>query len=340
MQESRYINEDHFYEKEYLTQSSSIQSQFTNSQCTITADESDEEYIPTPTKTKIRHVEIVTKRRPEKPRGITRRLETRLDLLSSKKSPPKRKHEQIVVQEEPETNIIEIQPLKKLKATNEDNYEPHITESDLEAIPNNSSKYLSQVQTIFSKRIYGHVGTLFEQFETRKQVSKAQIHTPIQQAICGYGSEPAASIVASNRGGYHGSDFGEVLIYSGQGGGPSADQQLTNFNQSLVQNFRERVPVRLVRGSQINSLYAPTRPYRYDGIYFVTKYWSERLGDGGPLVYKFRLVRCPGQAELPKRGRVPYQEKVNSQQILQERAHYEKMTKKRSQSQTSTNKKH
>lgn len=133
-----------------------------------------------------------------------------------------------------------------------------------------------------------HVGT-------RKELAKAGVHPPIQAGIAYRQALGAYSIVLS--GGYEDDeDFGNEVIYTGQGGqnpGSKAqvrDQTLDRGNAALFVNRREGRPVRLTRGADPKSSYAPTTGYRYDGLYFVADAWAA-VGRAGFRVYRYRLVR-------------------------------------------------
>lgn len=111
----------------------------------------------------------------------------------------------------------------------------------------------------------------------------------------------ATSIVAS--GGYEDDlDTSDVLSYMGQGGNviqkdkPPEDQKLERGNLALANSKIERNDVRVIRGESSKS----SRRYVYDGLYVVEDYKQEP-GPHGKLVYKFKLVRKPGQPELASR---------------------------------------
>lgn len=230
-----------------------------------------------------------------------------------------------------------LQSQRKFFKTNgytiEPNYSPIVDDRDQLYIPNDSQKWLKTI-TICNK-LYGHVGQLFHTYATRKDVANDKIHAQVQTAIDGFDITPACAIVAANQAGYHEDDYGEVLIYSGQGGGLNEDQVLTRYNLSLATNYKEKFPVRVIRGSKLGSAYAPNSGYRYDGVYFVTAYWSERIGTNGPLVYKFRLVRCPGQVPIPKRQVLEISNVTDVQHVssyaemLKKRERYKNIVRKR-----------
>ncbi|KAL0486096.1 hypothetical protein AKO1_001794 [Acrasis kona] len=209
------------------------------------------------------------------------------------------------------------------------NYSKKVEEIDSLFIPQNTDRWMTRVTLPgIDNKVYGHVGTLFQTFSHRSECSSVGIHTPLQQAINGKNNIPAASVVASNKGGYHEEDYGDVMIYSGQGGGPDQDQLLTDYNLSLKCNHDRRIPVRLVRGNKLGTKYSPVQNYRYDGIYFVTGYWSERLCENGPMVFKFRMVRAPNQDPIPTRS-VVSANRPSAEFLLIERANYNKATERR-----------
>lgn len=105
-------------------------------------------------------------------------------------------------------------------------------------------------------------------FPDRRALHDANIHRGLQQGIAGDGS----SVVLS--GGFVDDvDEGDLVIYTGEGGRDPVtgrqvgDQQLTRGNAALARNYVAGNPVRVTRGSKLDSQYAPTTGYRYDGLY-------------------------------------------------------------------------
>ena len=134
-------------------------------------------------------------------------------------------------------------------------------------------------------------------FPDRQALHNAGVHRGVQQGIGGSGE----SIVLS--GGYVDDlDEGDVILYTGQGGRDPAtghqvkDQELTRGNLALATNFREGNPIRVCRGHQLDSNYAPSQGYRYDGLFRIDGFWSD-LGTDGYKVYRFRLVKI-GKSEI------------------------------------------
>ena len=132
------------------------------------------------------------------------------------------------------------------------------------------------------------------QFEDRRALYDAGVHRALQAGIVGRAIDGAESIVLS--GGYvDDEDRGTLVIYTGQGGrDPNskrqvADQELSLGNLALVTSSLAGLPVRVIRGSSHASPHSPERGYRYDGLYAVDEYWSER-GRDGFLIWRFRLV--------------------------------------------------
>ncbi|KAG6902876.1 hypothetical protein C0995_010045 [Termitomyces sp. Mi166 len=75
------------------------------------------------------------------------------------------------------------------------------------------------------------------------------------------------------------------------------------FNRALKRSCETGEPVRVVRGFKLQSKYAPSEGYRYDGLYKVEKAWIEEgLNPGKYLVCKFAFKRLPDQPPLPIRA--------------------------------------
>lgn len=131
-------------------------------------------------------------------------------------------------------------------------------------------------------------------YPSRLALAHAGVHKPTMAGISGSQHEGADSIVVS--GGYvDDQDHGNVIIYTGDGGNDSgtkrqiADQELTGRNLALAKSADEGLPVRVTRGSNGHSPYAPVEGYRYDGLYYVESYWPDRGADGY-RIFRYRLV--------------------------------------------------
>ena len=147
------------------------------------------------------------------------------------------------------------------------------------------------------RRTFGEVpgqpeGTFYP---SRAALSRAGVHRPLRAGICGNAREGAASIVLS--GGYEDDeDWGDVILYTGQGGRDEASgrqvahQTLLRGNEALGRSRALCRPVRVVRGEGLRSRFAPPSGYRYDGLYRVRDSWKER-GRAGYLVWRFRLEK-------------------------------------------------
>jgi putative restriction endonuclease len=137
-------------------------------------------------------------------------------------------------------------------------------------------------------------------FDNRKELSDAYVHRPIQAGIWG-GAGGAYSIVLS--GGYvDDEDFGDEIIYTGQGGRDLRTgrqihhQTLTRGNLALAKSHSEGLPVRVIRGSQHGSDSAPQFGYRYDGLYRVADYWKAP-GEDNFDVWRFKLLKLNSQVD-------------------------------------------
>lgn len=146
-------------------------------------------------------------------------------------------------------------------------------------------------------RIFGNIKGILvgDIFNTRIDLSIAKVHRPIQAGISGSEKEGSDSIVIS--GGYEDDeDLDDVIIYTGHGGRSNeskiqvADQTLTRGNKSLAVSCEKQLPIRVIRGANKHSSFAPKIGYRYDGLYYVTDYWHEK-GKSGYTVWRFRLEK-------------------------------------------------
>lgn len=171
-------------------------------------------------------------------------------------------------------------------------------------------------------------------FADRRALAAARVHRPNQAGICGTAEQGAESIVVS--GGYEDDeDYGDVIVYTGQGGrDPDTgrqvrDQELTRGNAALVTSLATGAPVRVVRGAGGEPEYSPPTGLRYDGLFRVEDYWSER-GRSGYLVWRYRLTQLPQTAAAPQPtmpaprqpgGRqAPSRSRVNTQRIVRSTA--------------------
>ncbi|WKK21022.1 YDG/SRA domain-containing protein [Streptomyces olivoreticuli] len=129
-------------------------------------------------------------------------------------------------------------------------------------------------------------------FRDRRALHSANAHAPIQGGIWGKAREEAKSIVVS--GGYEDDeDFGNEIIYTGQGGQDESgrqvrDQDLTRGNAALVNSMATGRPIRVIRGANGDPAHSPLEGLRYDGLYRVEEHWSQR-GASGFRVWRYRL---------------------------------------------------
>ena len=154
-------------------------------------------------------------------------------------------------------------------------------------------------------RVFGHVPgvSVGSAFGNRRELSAAGVHRPLMAGISGAPDAGADSVVVS--GGYEDDeDRGDEVVYTGHGGRDPAtgrqvaDQRLERQNLALARSCLDGRPVRVVRGAGGNPDHAPPVGYRYDGLYRVADFWTER-GRSGHLVARFRLVRDPGGEARP-----------------------------------------
>ena len=134
-----------------------------------------------------------------------------------------------------------------------------------------------------------NVGTIFP---SRRALHDAGVHGGL---ITGIGRD-GESIVLS--GGYEDDeDLGDVVIYTGQGGRHAssgrqiADQVQEGGIEKLMEAMTRGEPIRVTRGSRLDSPFAPSSGYRYDGLFRIEDAWAERPASHGFKVFRFRLVR-------------------------------------------------
>ncbi|MEV5430599.1 YDG/SRA domain-containing protein [Streptomyces sp. NPDC052701] len=171
-------------------------------------------------------------------------------------------------------------------------------------------------------------------FTDRRALAAARVHRPNQSGICGTAEQGAESIVVS--GGYEDDeDYGDVIVYTGQGGrDPDTgrqirDQELTRGNAALVTSLTTGTPVRVVRGAGGEPKYSPTTGLRYDGLFRVEDYWAEH-GRSGYLVWRYRLTQLPQTAAAsqptmpaprePEGRQAPTRATVTTQRIVRSTA--------------------
>jgi len=132
-------------------------------------------------------------------------------------------------------------------------------------------------------------------FNNRQELSVARVHRPTQAGISGSSQDGSDSIVLN--GGYgDDEDHGDVIVYTGHGGQDGRgrqvrDQEVSDSgNAALKISFEEQLPVRVVRGSGGDPKWSPTKGYRYDGLYLVSRFW-EAYGLDGYKVCRYLLER-------------------------------------------------
>lgn len=105
--------------------------------------------------------------------------------------------------------------------------------------------------------------------------------------------------IALNEGYEDDLDYGDVVIYTGEGGKTNGvhthNQEFTGGNEGLQNAHREGTPVRVLRGPELKSPFAPAVGYRYDGLYAVTDVWQD-IGKAGFRICRFQLEAIDGEA--------------------------------------------
>lgn len=127
-------------------------------------------------------------------------------------------------------------------------------------------------------------------FPSREALAIAGVHRSYQKGIDGNGVDGASAIVIS--GGFVDDfDFGDQIIYTGEGGNDPisgrqiADQNINSpGNSGLITSMKNNYPVRVIRSSKHKSTFAPVTGYRYDGLYYVKDCQQTKGKDGFNIV--------------------------------------------------------
>lgn len=104
-------------------------------------------------------------------------------------------------------------------------------------------------------------------FPNRQALHDADMHRGLMRGIA-----PAGSSIVLSGGFVDDEDDGDEIIYTGEGGrDPNtgrqiADQTLTGGNLALAENYVEGLPVRVVRGHNLDSDFAPREPLNKAGV--------------------------------------------------------------------------
>ncbi|KAF8802436.1 hypothetical protein BYT27DRAFT_7196619 [Phlegmacium glaucopus] len=146
-------------------------------------------------------------------------------------------------------------------------------------------------------------------WNSRQELCNDGVHAGTSKGINGREAEGAFSVVIS--GGYEDdNDLGDIITYTGEGGREKRvpgvkwgdkqvkDQVWKMGNKAMQISHLNNRPIRVIRGSGLNSPYAPAKGYRYDGLYSVRTAQTVR-GKTGFAVCQFKLVRRPNQPPLP-----------------------------------------
>ncbi|KAG1821808.1 PUA-like domain-containing protein [Suillus subaureus] len=147
-------------------------------------------------------------------------------------------------------------------------------------------------------------------WKNRTECFNAGVHHNIEAGISGTEADGAFSIVVSGQ--YKDDkDNGDTILYTGSGGRKLGDrtrelyhdQQWSDFgNQALRKSSETGKPVRVIRGHELDSEFAPWEGFRYDGLYICQAAWKEKDRDGYYDICRYIMERVPGQPHLRRRS--------------------------------------
>ncbi|GLT76799.1 hypothetical protein SLA2020_484370 [Shorea laevis] len=159
------------------------------------------------------------------------------------------------------------------------------------------------------KRIVGSIPGVYigDLFFFRMELCVVGMHGQAQAGIdyvpasqSSNGEPIATSIIVS--GGYEDDeDAGDVIIYTGHGGQDKfskqcVHQKLEGGNLALERSMHYGIEVRVIRGIKYEGG-VTSKVYVYDGLYRIIDCWFD-VGKSGFGVYKYKLLRIDGQAEM------------------------------------------
>jgi putative restriction endonuclease len=154
---------------------------------------------------------------------------------------------------------------------------------------------------------YGEVPGITEgaTFDKLEHAKAAGVHNENQRGIAGRAQGVAAQSIVISGGYKDDEDFGDFIIYTGEGGRLKdsrrhiKDQEMTGGNATLVRSQALGTPVRVLRGANAGTEFSPTKGYRYDGLYCVESHWSDTEEDGF-LIWRYALRKLSDVA-VPRR---------------------------------------
>ncbi|KAL1743582.1 hypothetical protein HDZ31DRAFT_64886 [Schizophyllum fasciatum] len=153
-----------------------------------------------------------------------------------------------------------------------------------------------------SGKTHGHIpgiapGTVFAD---RKELKESGVHAVLRQGIHAEKLAGGAySVLVPAETAAIAIKMKEIECGLDKKGGKQVEHQVWTYaNKALQTSYQARKPVRVIRGHQLASPYAPESGFRYDGLYRVTKVVTRRNDDGLKECVAY-LTRAPGQPPLP-----------------------------------------
>ncbi|KAG2341315.1 hypothetical protein BDR05DRAFT_965338 [Suillus weaverae] len=147
-------------------------------------------------------------------------------------------------------------------------------------------------------------------WKNRLECFDAGVHHQLETGIHGIKGKGAFSIVVSGQ--YKDDkDYGDTILYTGSGGRKlsdgtreqTCDQKWSDpGNEALRKSVVTRNLVRVIRGYELDSEFAPWEGFRYDGLYICKRAWKEKNRDGHYDICRYIMKRAPGQPPLRRRS--------------------------------------
>lgn len=132
-----------------------------------------------------------------------------------------------------------------------------------------------------------------------------------------------ADAVVLNGGYRYDRDYGDRIIYTGESGNvPGSleivmNQTLTARNKALLSSYTNNLPVRVIRGSKLESIFAPAAGYRYDGLFQIVDVVDSYTPEGF-LIYQFIMEKMHSVILGEDKSHVPIRAPASYERIIRD----------------------
>lgn len=111
-------------------------------------------------------------------------------------------------------------------------------------------------------------------------------------------------------------DDGVRIVYTGDGA-KNPGTEPTSRERALLSSYDHKLPIRVIRGSKLKSVYAPKEGCRYDGLYQINDSFQVKSGTGS-MVYLFVLDKITSLTSTASGSGVPRKIKVLHERVVRD----------------------